>query len=419
MAVSEHPSGMLESHLRQVDLTAQVMALDADLHQVLRTPKRVLTVSVPIERESGEIEVFTGYRVQHNINRGPALGGLRYAPHTVLDEVTALAMLMTWKCALMNLPFGGAAGAVVCDPDTISARELERLTRRYTSELGILIGPASDIITPDLNTNAQIMAWIMDTYSMQQGHSVPAVVTGKPISLGGTEGRAEATGRGLFFVLRALAPGFGLDLAGARVAVQGFGAVGRVVALACRDAGCTIVAVSDLRGGVFQADGLDLRRLVQYVTRTGSLNGFPDAATITNDDLLACDCDVLILAAAEQQVTAGNAHRVRARLVVEGANGPISSEADALLQERGIIVVPDILAGSGGPIVSYFEWVQSLQEHFWSEAEVTARLESVLVDACSRVLDCRDRLQVTLRTSAYVQAMEAVARATDTRGIYP
>jgi glutamate dehydrogenase (NAD(P)+) len=319
----------------------------------------------------------------------------------------------------MNLPFGGAAGAVVCDPAALSARELERLTRRYTSELSILIGPSSDIITPDVNTNAQVMAWIMDTFSMHQGYSVPAVVTGKPISIGGTHGRAEATGRGLFFVLRTLAPVFGIALPRARIAVQGFGAVGSVVARACADAGCTVVALSDIHGGLHNGSGLDVQGAIQHEHQHGSLTGFAGAQAISNDELLAIACDVLILAAAEEQVTEHNAGRVQARMVVEGANGPISSEADALLEQRGIKVVPDILAGTGGPIVSYFEWVQSLQEHFWSESEVTARLETVQVEACERVLTSREQLAVNLRTAAYVQAMAAVVQATDTRGIYP
>ena len=405
--------------LRQVDAAAELMGLDPDLHGVLRTPKRVLTVAVPFELAGGEQLVVTGYRVQHNINRGPAIGGLRYHPHATMDEVIALAMLTTWKCGLMDLPFGGSAGAVVCDPDTLSSRELERMTRRYATEVAVLIGPSSDIVSPDLNTDSQIMAWIMDTISMHQGYSVPAVVTGKPVSIGGSEGSVESTGRGLCFLLGKAAAGLGIDLQSAGIAVQGFGNVGAVVASLLYAAGCRIVAVSDAAGGLLNKRGLDIPKVLEHSRYHGRLAGFAEADAITNAELIACECDVLVPAAVANQITERNAGAVRARLVVEGANGPTTEEAERILLDRHIEVLPDILAGAGGVTVAYFEWVQGLQESFWTEDQVNRRLEAALADAFAAVTATKERLKVSYRAAAYVQGMGAVAAATALRGIYP
>ena len=412
-------TSLLAGALGRIDAAAALIGLSDAMHRVVRMPKRALTVSVPVALDHGGLEIFTGYRVQHNINRGPAIGGVRYHPDSTLDEVTALAMLTTWRCALIGLPFGGAAGAVVCDPRQVSPRELERLTRRYATELSILIGPNSDIQMPDLNTDSQTMAWIMDTYSMHQGYSVPAVVTGKPISIGGTQAGNEATGRGLYYVLRALAPRLGFSLEDARVAVQGFGAVGGVAAQILHASGATVIAVSDAEGGVYQPSGLAIPRLQRHKQETGRLQGFVGASTISNDELIGLEADVLILAATQSQVTRRNAASVRCRVIVEGASGPLSEDAEAELEDRGIAVIPDILAGSGGVTVSYFEWVQGLQENFWTEAEVNARLEAALGDACERVAAACERLGVGYRAAAYARAVETVAQATEQRGIYP
>jgi glutamate dehydrogenase (NAD(P)+) len=405
--------------LRQLDVAAGLMGLDANMHRVLRTPKRVFTVQVPIELEDGEVQVFTGYRVQHNINRGPALGALRYHPDITVEHVIALAMLMTWKCALLRLPFGGSAGAMVCDPTALSARELERLTRRYATEVSVLIGPTSDIVMPDLNTDSQVMAWIMDTFSMHAGYSVPAVVTGKHVSIGGTEGHIEATARGVFYTLAHAAKQLGLPLDGSRVAIQGFGHVGGTVAALAESAGCTVVAVSDVTGGIYNPRGLEMASLIEYRNEVGRIQGFPGSSSITNPDLLTCDCDVLIPAASDNQINAFNAGAIRARMIVEAASGPTTEEADRILEQRGIVVLPEILAGAGGATVSYFEWVQGLQESFWTETQVYERLEAAISEAFESVQAVRKRLGVSFRGAAYVQAVKAVADATEMRGIYP
>jgi glutamate dehydrogenase (NAD(P)+) len=419
-AATAHPgSDLFAIVVRQIDAAAQLMGLDPDMHRVLRTPKRIFTVQVPVELGPSELGVFTGFRVQHNINRGPAIGGLRYHPDLTVEEVTAMAMLMTWRCALTRLPFGGAAGGVVCDPSILSPRQLERLTRRYATEVSVLIGPSSDIMAPDVNTNPQIMAWIMDTYSMHEGYSVPAVATGKPVSIGGSEGRAEATGRGLFFLLRELARREGIDLAGSRVAIQGFGNVGMAAAVVLHAAGMRVVAVADSHGGVYNKHGLEVPRLIDHKRQSTQVAGFSGADALSPEDVLTCPCDVLVPAALAHVITARNAGQIQARLVVEGASGPTTDEADSILEERGIIVLPDILASSGGVTASYFEWVQGLQESFWSESEVNVRLESVLLEAFAAVQATRERLGVSYRAAAYAQAMSVVAQATDVRGIYP
>jgi glutamate dehydrogenase (NAD(P)+) len=419
VASSRIGSDLYDFAIRQVDTTVALIGLDEDLHRVLRSPKRVLTVQVPFELADGEQEVLTGFRVQHNINRGPAIGGLRYDAAASVDEVIALAMLMTWKCGLIGLPFGGSAGAIVCDPSAYSRRELERMTRRYATEAAILIGPSSDIVVPDLHTDGQVMAWIMDTYSMHQGFSVPNVVTGKPVSIGGSEGSHDATGRGLFYLLGQVAPRHGIDPAGCAVAIQGFGAVGSVVASLLHQAGVKVVAVSEAAGGLYNSSGLDVPRLLEHVARGGHVADFQGGETLSNAELLTCPCDILIPAAIQNQITADNASSIRARLVIEGANGPTTEEADAILAERGIPVLPDILAGAGGVTVAYFEWVQGLQETFWSEAEVYGRLESALKDALDAVSAGSRRLGVSYRAAAYVEGVGAVAQATAMRGIYP
>jgi len=406
-----------EVALAQFNRAADHMGLDEGLRAILSQPKRELIVHFPVKMDDGSIRVFTGYRVHHNTARGPCKGGIRYSPRVTLDEVRALAMWMTWKCAVVKLPFGGAKGGVVCDPKQLSTGELERLTRRYTTEISILIGPDRDIPAPDLNTNPQVMAWIMDTYSMHQGHSVPAVVTGKPVEVGGSEGRREATGRGVMLVVREAAKLLGISLIGARVAVQGYGNVGSAAARLLAGQGCRIIAVSDVRGGAYDPNGLDLAELDEYVRANGTVFGF--ATPITNADLLELDCDILIPAAVENQITAANAHRVKARIVAEGANGPTTPEADRILNERGVFVIPDILANAGGVTVSYFEWVQDLQSFFWDEEDINAKLEKVMVRAFREVVTLARSERVDLRLAAHILAVSRVAQAIRLRSIYP
>ena len=410
---------ILATVLERLDAVAERLGLDPQIHQHLRHPKRSLIVSVPILTDPGELEIFTGYRVQHSMTLGPSKGGIRYHPDVDLDEVTALAMLMTWKCALMSLPFGGAKGGVRCDPLKLSPRELERLTRRYASEIFLCIGPDRDIPAPDMGTNEQIMAWIMDTYSMQRGATVPGVVTSKPVLLGGSLGRVEATGRGVAFTTAEAMAHLGLPLAGARVVVQGFGNVGSVAADLLSGMGCRVVAVSDVHGGIYNPDGLDIRALLALVRAGKAVREYPEGEAITNEELLELPCEILVPAALGGQFTAANAPAVQARLIVEGANGPTTGEADRVLQERGVFIVPDILANAGGVIVSYFEWVQDLQFFFWKEDEVNSRLRDILIGAFHRTLGVARQEGVDLRTAALMEAVSRVARATKLRGIYP
>ena len=410
---------ILATALERLDAVAERLGLDPQIHQHLRHPKRSLIVSVPILTDPGELEIFTGYRVQHSMTLGPSKGGIRYHPDVDLDEVTALAMLMTWKCALMSLPFGGAKGGVRCDPLKLSPRELERLTRRYASEIFLCIGPDRDIPAPDMGTNEQIMAWIMDTYSMQRGATVPGVVTSKPVLLGGSLGRVEATGRGVAFATAEAMAHLGLPLAGARVVVQGFGNVGSVAADLLSGMGCRVVAVSDVHGGIYNPDGLDIRELLALVRAGKAVREYPEGEAITNEELLELPCEILVPAALGGQFTAANAPAVQARLIVEGANGPTTGEADRVLQERGVFIVPDILANAGGVIVSYFEWVQDLQFFFWKEDEVNSRLRDILIGAFHRTLGVARQEGVDLRTAALMEAVSRVARATKLRGIYP
>ncbi len=413
----EEAVGPWEIALAQFHRAADHMGLEDGLRAILSQPKRELIVHFPVKMDDGSIRVFTGYRVHHNTARGPCKGGIRYSPRVTLDEVRALAMWMTWKCAVVKLPFGGAKGGVVCDPKQLSTGELERLTRRYTTEISILIGPDRDIPAPDLNTNPQIMAWIMDTYSMHQGHSVPAVVTGKPVEIGGSEGRKDATGRGVMLVVREAAKLLGMSLIGARVAIQGYGNVGSAAARFLAAQGCRIIAVSDVKGGAYDPDGLDLSALNDYVRSHGTVFGF--ATPITNAELLELDCDILIPAAVENQITAANAHRIKARIVAEGANGPTTPEADRILNERGVFVIPDILANAGGVTVSYFEWVQDLQSFFWDEEDINAKLEKVMVRAFREVVNLARSEGVDLRLAAHILAVSRVAQAIRLRSIYP
>jgi len=410
---------ILATALEQLDKVAERLDLDPQIYQHLRHPKRSLIVSVPFQTDAGDLEVFTGYRVQHSMTLGPSKGGIRFHPDVDLEEITALAMLMTWKCALMGLPYGGAKGGVRCDPLKLSPRELERVTRRYASEIYLCIGPDRDVPAPDMGTNDQIMAWMMDTYSMQRGATVPGVVTSKPVLLGGSLGRVEATGRGVAYVTAEAMTHLGRSLQGARVAIQGFGNVGSNAARCLHEMGCRIVAASDVQGGIYHSEGLDLPALLA-VQRAGQwVRQYPEGEPVTNDEILTLPCEVLIPAALGGQLTSANAGAVQARLIVEGANGPTTWEADRLLRDRDIFIIPDILANAGGVIVSYFEWVQDLQFFFWKEEEVNSRLRDILIGAFQRTLTLARQERADLRTAALMEAVTRVARATKLRGIYP
>ena len=403
----------------QLDSVAERLNLNQTVHERMRYPRRTLMVSVPTVMDDGQVRVFTGYRVQHNLFRGPAKGGLRYHPAVTLDEVTALAMWMTWKCALVDIPYGGAKGGVICNPKEMSMREVERMTRRFTSELMVILGPDRDIPAPDVNTNAQTMAWILDTYSMSVGHMVPSVVTGKPISLGGSRGREQATGRGCVCTVLEALRYLNMPVEGARVAVQGFGNVGRVAAELMQQEGATIVAVSDSQGGIHNPNGLDVEAVAAHKLETGGVSGFSEADEVTNAELLELACDILIPAALENQITGANADRVQAKFVAEGANGPTTPTADRVLHDRGIFLIPDILANAGGVTVSYFEWVQGLMEYFWSEQEVNDKLHGVMCKAFGDTLAMAEREKVDMRTAAYLLAVARVAEAGLTTGVYP
>ncbi len=403
----------------QLDEVARLIGLGEGIHLYLRQPKRVLEVSVPVRMDDGRIRIYTGYRVQHNMSRGPAKGGIRFHPDVTLDEVKALAMWMTWKCALVNIPFGGAKGGVICDPKAMSSQELEHLTRRFTSEISIIIGPEKDIPAPDVYTTPQIMAWIMDTFSMQKGYSIPGVVTGKPLAIGGSLGRDKATARGCLYVVDEAMQTLKLPIEGARVAIQGFGNAGMHAATLMAERGYRIVAASDSRGGVANPKGLDVRGLVAHKLETGSVVGFGGGEAMSNKDVLECDCEVLVPAALEKVITQENAPRIRAKIIAEAANGPTLPEADRILHERGIMVLPDILANAGGVTVSYFEWVQDLQENFWEEDEINERLRRKMTRAFREALEQAKRHGVDMRTGAYAVAVDRVAEATKLRGLYP
>jgi len=403
----------------QFDIAADKLHLDPNMRGILRECQRELTVHFPVRMQDGVVKVFTGYRVQHNTSRGPGKGGIRYHPSVTLNEVKALAMWMTWKCAVVGIPYGGAKGGVVCDPKQMTQQQLETLTRRYTTEISLLIGPDRDIPAPDVNTNAQTMAWIMDTFSMHAGHTVPAVVTGKPLSIGGSEGRSEATARGAVYTIIEAAKTMGLDLDGARVVVQGYGNAGMYSARLMSELGATVIAVSDTSGGIFNAKGLDAAKVDAFKRETGRVQGLPGAERVTNTELLELDCDILVPAAIENQIGARNAGSIKAKIVAEAANGPTSPEADRILHYRGVMVIPDILCNAGGVTVSYFEWVQDLQNLFWREATINARLKEVMVKSFNDVLDLARKHKVDMRTAAYMLAVARVADATLTRGIYP
>ncbi len=403
----------------QFDLAAEYLKLDPGVRQILRSPKRVLEVSVPTKMDNGQIKVFTGYRVQHNLARGPAKGGIRYHPNVTLDEVKALAIWMTWKTATVNLPFGGGKGGVICDPKRMSKPELERMTRRYASEIMPLIGPEQDIPAPDVYTDAQTMAWIMDTYSMAKGYSSPGVVTGKPISIGGSEGRKEATARGVLAVVEEACKVKKMSLRGASVAIQGFGNAGSLVARLFAEKKARIIAISDSRGGVTNSRGIDPLKAMRYKDRSGTVVGMPGTTRISNDDLLTIKCDILIPAALENVITLNNVEQIKAKIVAEAANGPTTPHADEVLARKGITLLPDILTNAGGVTVSYFEWVQDLQSFFWSEAEVNAKLESVMRRAFLEVHEMSRKHRAHMRTGAYVLAVGRVSDATLARGLFP
>ena len=405
---------------RQFDETAEILNLDDNMRGLLRECARELTVTFPTQMDDHNIRMFRGYRVQHNIARGPAKGGIRYHPGVTLDEVKALAMWMTWKCAVVNIPYGGAKGGVIVTPAQLSENELENLTRRYAAEIMVLIGPERDIPAPDMNTSPKIMGWIMDTYSMLHGYSVPAVVTGKPLSIGGSEGRLEATARGCLFMIREALKRWSRTAGPISVAVQGFGNVGgELVKLLGQDSAYRVVAVSDARGGIYNPNGLDPNAVHLYKQETGWVSGFPQAERVTNAELLCLPVDVLVPAAVENQINLRNADQVRAKIIVEGANGPVTPDADLILQNNNVIVVPDILANAGGVTVSYFEWVQSLQAFFWDESQINTQLERVMTQALDAVVEASERHGVDLRTAALMLAIERVTEATAIRGIFP
>jgi glutamate dehydrogenase (NAD(P)+) len=418
-SIGEPERSLFAIAVDQFHLAADLLDLDHGWRAILTHCKRELAVNFPVKMDDGSIEVFTGYRVQHNIARGPAKGGLRYHQSVTLDEVKALSMWMTWKCAVVNIPYGGAKGGITVDPKQLTLGELERMTRRFAAEISVLIGPDRDIPAPDVNTNAQIMAWILDTYSMNAGHSVPGVVTGKPVNVGGSVGRNEATGRGVVFAIQEACRRTGLPLEGARVVVQGFGNAGSIAARLLRASGAQVVGISDSRGGVYNAKGLDIAAATAYKNQNGRLTDFPGAEAVTNAELLTLPCDILIPAALEKQLTAQNADKVTAKLIAEAANGPTTPEADAIFVDNGVVVLPDIFANAGGVTVSYFEWVQALQAFAWSEDEVNSRLQTIMVRAFNDVYEIAQERKISMRTAALVLAVKRVVDATQTLGIFP
>lgn len=407
------------TYLSQVDRVLPYIGHLAHWAETLKRPKRALIVDVPIEMDDGRVAHFEGFRVQHNLSRGPGKGGVRYHPDVTLEEVMALAAWMTVKCAAVNLPYGGAKGGIRVDPKTLSQKELERMTRRYTSEIGIIIGPQRDIPAPDVNTNGQIMAWMMDTYSMNTGTAATGVVTGKPLHLGGSLGRVKATGRGVFVTGREAARRLGMDLNGARIAVQGMGNVGSAAAELFVGAGATLVAVQDHTGTLVNPKGFDMATTMEVLKRDGGIAGYKDAERVDNEDFWDVDCDILIPAALEGQITVPRANRIKAKMVLEGANGPTLPEADDVLRERGVLVVPDVICNAGGVTVSYFEWVQDFSSFFWSEDEINVRLDKIMVDALRHIWDTADHHKITLRTATFAVACERILTAREERGLYP
>ncbi len=407
-----------EAMMSRFDRAAELLDLEPGLYKVLRHPEKQIIVSVPVLMDSGELEVFTGYRVLYNTSRGPAKGGIRFDMQVNLEEVKALAAWMTWKCAVVNLPFGGAKGGVICDPLKMSVNELERLTRRYTAGIMATLGPDSDVPAPDVNTNERVMAWVMDTYSMHKQHTVTAVVTGKPVEMGGSLGRREATGRGCMIVTKEALRHLGMPIQGTTVGIQGFGNVGSVAAQLLVKEGCKIIAVSDRTGGVYNAKGLDVESAIAYVKQHKSLEGFKGGEAMTNDELLTMSVDVLVPAALENVITSKNATKVQARVICEGANGPTTAAADSILDEKGIFVIPDILANAGGVTVSYFEWVQDRGGYFWPEDVVNDRLREIMTRSFADVLQLSKQHKVNMRTAAYMLSISRVATVHKLRGIY-
>ena len=407
-----------ESMMSRFDRAAQLLNLDPDLYAVLRVPNRELKVYIPTRMDSGRIQVFEGFRVQHNFARGPAKGGIRYAPDVNLDEVRALAAWMTWKCAVVNVPFGGAKGGIICDPQQMSIGEIERMTRRYAAELLDFIGPEKDVPAPDMNTNEQTMAWIMDTYSMHARHTVTAVVTGKPIDLGGSSGRREATGRGILFVVNEAIKRFKMTPTETRVVVQGSGNVGGIGASLFHEAGYKVVAISDIHGGIYNAKGLNIPEVLEYLRTTRSFEGYEGVEFVSNQELLELECDVLVPAATENQITSQNADRIKCKVLAEGANGPTTAGADEILHSKGVFVIPDILANAGGVTVSYFEWVQDRMGYFWREDVVNERLQDKMVASFNDLCRYADSHSVDTRTAAYMLAIDRVAYDTRMRGFY-
>jgi glutamate dehydrogenase (NAD(P)+) len=407
-----------ESMMSRFDHAAQLLQLDPDLYKVLRVPNREITIYIPVFMDDGHIEVFTGFRVQHNFARGPAKGGIRYAPDVTLDEVRALAAWMTWKCAVVNIPFGGAKGGVICDPSQMSRGELERLTRRYTAELIDFIGPERDVPAPDMNTNEQTMAWVMDTYSMHARHTVTAVVTGKPIDLSGSQGRREATGRGLLFVIDEAVKKLGLKPENTRVVIQGSGNVGGTAARLMSETGYKVVAISDIHGGIYNTKGLDIPDVMNYLAGHQTFERYPNAEPVSNHELLEIDCEVLLPAATENQITSHNVHRIKCKILAEGANGPTTAAADDILESKGVFVIPDILANAGGVTCSYFEWVQDRMGYFWKEEMVNERLKDIMVASFNDVVKYAENHSVNNRIAAYMLAVDRVAYITRVRGIY-
>jgi glutamate dehydrogenase (NAD(P)+) len=422
--VKPHTEIVLDEHnpfeamMSRFDRAAELLHLEPGLYRILRHPDKQVIVSCPVKMDNGDIEVFTGYRVHYNTARGPAKGGIRYAPDVTLEEVNALAAWMTWKCAVVNIPFGGAKGGVICEPARMSQRELEGLTRRYTAEIMTMLGPERDVPAPDINTNEQVMAWIMDTYSQHVHHTVTAVVTGKPIELGGSLGRRDATGRGCMLVILEALTRLQMPIQGTRVAIQGFGNVGSTTARLCAETGMTIVAVSDVAGGVHNPAGLDMPALLRWHAENRTPAGFPGGDEITNEELLEVSCDVLVPAAVENQIRAHNAGRIQARIICEGANGPTTANADAILDDKEVFVIPDILANAGGVTVSYFEWVQNREGYYWSRERVERRLKKIMVNSFRDVASYAESHDVNMRTASYMLAIDRVAFVHRLRGIY-
>jgi glutamate dehydrogenase (NAD(P)+) len=413
-----HEENPFDSMMERFDEAAHLLNLDPNIYKILRWPNREITLYIPVLMDDGNYQVFTGYRVQHNFARGPAKGGIRYSPDVTLDEVRALAAWMTWKCAVVNIPFGGGKGGIICNPKEMSPAELERLTRRYTSDLMDFIGPERDVPAPDMNTNEQTMAWIMDTYSMHMRHTVTAVVTGKPVESGGSRGRREATGRGLLFVCNEACKKFNLDISNTRVVIQGAGNVGGIAAQLMYETGYKVIGLADITGCVYNPKGLDIPGLMNYLKQNKTVEGYKEADHLSKADFLELDCEILMPAATENQITSDNADRIKCRILAEGANGPTTADADEIIASKNIFVIPDILANAGGVTVSYFEWVQDRMGYFWNEDMVNTRLGEIMVNSFNDVVRVAEKYKVNTRLAAYMLAIDRVAYDTKIRGIY-